>query len=164
MKYHSLIIVNFLIFIGINLHADEYIIDKSKNISNIRNGVKYTQKIYILKKKNQLMQNSINGASSSSNNTNSSSTIKYMYKNGNKFNSKSEIMLKLDSSSEDKISYIEQTYNITMIRKMNSGDYLFKNPNSSDANTLDIMQLLLNDENINIKRVNPNMRLNMHSL
>jgi hypothetical protein len=109
-----------------------------------------------MKKKNQMMVNSADESSDSTSNI-----THYMYKNGNKFDSKSQIMIKLSDSSQDKIDYIEDKYNLRLIRKLNSGDYLFENLGDD---TLHTMEELLNDNQIQIKRINPNMQLNMNSL
>jgi len=130
--------------------AGDSIKEKVK-IKNIRNGYVYNQEIYVLK--------DLNVTEPSSMITKSTQHIThYAFANGNRFNSKSEIMVKFKSPIHIDIESIEKKYHLKLKRKMNSGDYLFENLGD---NTLDIINLLLTDEPDNIERVSPNMILNM---
>ena len=126
-------------------------IKETVKLKDVRNGTVYTQELYILKDSNETQAGVIV--------TDPNQTLTYYaFANGNKFNSKSEIMIKFNSDSNINIEDIESKYNLKLKRKMNSGDYLFEN---LGANTLDTINLLLKDESSNIKRISPNMIFNM---
>ena len=128
-------------------------IKETIKIKNIRNGKVYTEKIYVLKDSNKTEEGM--GVQSTTENI-----TQYAFSNGNKFNSKSKIMIKF-KSKDIKIEKIEKKYHLKLKRKMNSGDYLFENKN---GNTLNIINLLLKDEASNIERVSPDMILNMKAM
>jgi len=130
--------------------AGDSIKEKVK-IKNIRNGYVYNQEIYVIEDSNVTEPSSMSIQSTQH-------ITHYAFANGNRFNSKSEIMVKFKSTSHIDIESIEKKYHLKLKRKMNSGDYLFENLGN---NTLDIINLLLTDESANIERVSPNMILNM---
>jgi hypothetical protein len=142
MRKHIRIIA--IILIISTLSAKEKV-----EIQEIRNGRVYSQEIYII-------ENSTTRPSEMS--TQSSENIThYLFANGNEFNSKSKIMIKFNSDDVD-IKEIESKYNLRLKRKMNSGDYLFEN---LGEDTLSTINLLLKEKSSKIKRVSPNMILNM---
>jgi len=114
-------------------------------IKNIRNNIVYSQDIYIIED---------SGMTPQSGNT----LTRYAFANGNKFNSKSDIMIKFKNPNSVNIGDIESRYNLRVKRKMNSGDYLFENIGGDIVNVMN--SLLENDSSI-IERVSPNMILNM---
>ncbi|OPX26865.1 MAG: hypothetical protein B1H07_03390 [Campylobacteraceae bacterium 4484_166] len=131
------------------------IFDKNETIKEVklkttRNGIVSSKKVFVLKNKNEnkIKTNSTNNI------------INYGFSNGDKFNSKSKIIVKFANKKID-INYIEHKYNLKYIRKMNSGDHIFEN---TSGNTLYIINNMLDDKSINIKRINPNMILNIKPL
>ncbi|MBA1420060.1 MAG: hypothetical protein FAF03_04155 [Epsilonproteobacteria bacterium] len=124
-------------------------IEKKIKMKNIRNTKVFTQEIYVLKTKNtsdKILAKTLN-----------KDIVYYAYPNGNKFNSRSDIMVKFNQHDVN-IEEIEYKYDLKLIRKMNSGDFLFKN---LDGNTLEKINLILQDETLKVKRILPNMKLNM---
>lgn len=89
------------------------------------------------------------------------SITQYTFANGNKFHSKSKIMIKFKSSSHIDMKAFERKYHLKLIRKMNSGDYLFKN---MDGDTLNIINTILADNSVQIERIMPNLILNVMPL
>ena len=81
---------------------------------------------------------------------------KYKYSNGDTFTSKSDIMIKFTNTPN--IKYIENKYHLKLIRKMSSGDYLFKN---LKGNTLDIINNINQDKSLKLQRISPNKILNI---
>ncbi|HHB94108.1 MAG TPA: hypothetical protein ENK88_03095 [Campylobacterales bacterium] len=151
-------IITVMLLIG-TLYAKNQIMDiagdsiKEKvKIKNIRNGHVYNQEIYVIEDSNKT-ESSTMGVQS-----NQQHITHYAFANGNRFDSKSEIMVKFKSESHIDIENIEKKYHLKLKRKMNSGDYLFEN---LGANTFDIINLLITDEANSIERVSPNMILNM---
>ena len=117
---------------------------KTVKIQNIKNGKQFSQEVFIvespLKKTNSI-----------------TNTIEYAFANGNKFNSKSKIMIKFKNESVN-TKMIESQYGLNFERKMSSGDYLFTN---KSGNTLDIINMVIKNESANILRISPNLILNM---
>jgi len=121
-------------------------IEKKSKMFSIKNSHKISEDIYVIKKDKSI------GA------LNQDDTIYYAYPNGSRFDSKSEIMIKFENPKSVDISYVETKYGLKFVRKMNSGDFLFKN---LDGDTLDKIGLISDDEIFKIKRIFPNMQLNM---
>ena len=89
------------------------------------------------------------------------SYTKYSDLSGHQFTSNSDIIIKFFEKNID-IKYIESTYSLKFKRIMTSGDYIFIN--NSDVDTIRIIDLLLSDKNIKIKRLMPDFTMNMNSL
>ena len=70
-------------------------------------------------------------------------------------------MIKFKSSSHIDMKAFERKYHLKLIRKMNSGDYLFKN---MDGDTLNIINTILADNSVQIERIKPNLILNVMPL
>jgi hypothetical protein len=128
-------------------------IEKKIKMKNIRNGRVFTQEVYILKTKNV--------SNTMSTNLLNQDIVYYAYSNGSKFNSKSDIMIKFYNQIDVNIEDIEYKYGLKLIKKMNSGDFLFKN---LDGDTVEKIASLIQDITLKIKRVLPNMKLNMKPL
>ena len=125
-------------------------INKKIKIKSIRNGIVSTQDIYTLKpKQDGVSTNSLD-----------QSIVYYAYPNGDRFNSKSNLMIKFNDKDID-IETIEQQYGLKLIRKMNSGDYLFK---IIDGDVVNIINSLIQDKSLKIKRIKPNVKLNVKPL
>ncbi len=128
-------------------------IKKKIKIQNIRNGKVFTQEIYILKAKdsqNKTLTKSMQ-----------QDRLYYVYPNGDRFNSKSDIMVKFYNDKDIDIKEIEDRYGLKLIRKMNSGDFLFKN---IKGDTLNKINSLLRDKAQKIKRIKPNIKPNIKPL
>ena len=152
MKIFNLLLATALLTGTLYAKKEKMLIDtnsikNSVKMTNIRNGIVYNEKVYILKD----MQK-----------TASASTLtQYAFSDGRTFNSKSEIMIKFNKDTNVNINEIEQTYHLEFIRKMNSGDYLFKN---SANTTLETINSILNDKSSDIERISPNVIFNMKPL
>lgn len=117
---------------------------KEVNLTNIRNGMIYSKEIQIVKS-TTLNENNLD-----------TELIHYEFSNGNKFHSKSMIMIKFRGTVN--IQEIEDTYQLKLVRKMNSGDYLFQN---NSRNTLDTINKVIDEISFNIERISPNLTLNV---
>jgi len=122
-------------------------IQKTVKIKTVKDGVVYTKKLYILKGNNK---NNIN-----------SDIENYAFSDGNKFNSNSDLMIKFIKNTKIDIQNFSKKYNLKLKKKMNSGDYLFENINGNILNTI---ELIIKNEHTKIKRILPNMILNMKPL
>lgn len=122
-------------------------IQKTVKIKTVKDGVVYTKKLYILKGNNK---NNIN-----------SDIENYAFSDGNKFNSNSDLMIKFIKNTKIDIQNFSKKYNLKLKKKMNSGDYLFENINGNILNTI---ELIIKNEHTKIKRIFPNMILNMKPL
>ena len=109
-------------------------------ISSIQNGIVKQHRVYTV---NDTKIQSLGKSPGSD------TVTQYIFANGNKFNSKSKIMIKFKSESKINIKALESKYHLKFIRKMNSGDYLFKN---MDGDTLDIVNAVLADNSLQIER------------
>ena len=93
--------------------------------------------------------------------TNSANT-QYSDSSGNQFNSKSDIIIKFENQNDVDIEYIESKYGLKYKREMTIGDIIFEN--DSDTDTLEIINNMVEDESLNIKRIMPNLIFNMNKL
>ena len=123
-------------------------IQETVKIQNVKHGKIVTQDVYILKSTSQVQK------------TSAIPLIQYAYTDGRTFTSKSKIMIKFKNDSMN-ISDIESKYNLKLQRKMNSGDYLFQNLN---ADTLKVINTLLDGEAIHIKNITPDVILNVEAM
>jgi lipopolysaccharide export LptBFGC system permease protein LptF len=131
--------------------------NKKKNISTNNNEDAVSKKQIIYTKKNGKMTNEdIRESTITVKSNNAEQKINYKYKNGDKFHSKSDIMIKFNSVVN--IQSIENKYNLKLKRKMNSGDYLFEN---ISGNTLNIINEIVEDNTLDIQRITPNKILNI---
>ncbi len=128
------------------LHLPSNVLKKSV-LKIVRNG-KMTEKIvYTIRKDN--INNRVQ---------NSEKIQYYAYSNGQEFNSKSNIMIKFKNNKKVDLSQIEVKYALKLIRKMNSGDYLFKN---TEGDTLEKIGKISQDRDLDIKKISPDLKLNM---
>ncbi len=160
MKKSTIIIISILFTTA--LVAKDRTINRVKGdfqdrvkISNIRNGIVYQEQVYTLKKVST-MQSAGKTLNSSDN-----GITHYTFANGNKFNSKSMILIKFNQDSHVNVEEIASKYHLKFIRKMNSGDYLFEN---REGDTLRIINTILTDESSRIERISPNLILNVKPL
>jgi hypothetical protein len=126
---------------------DKNLVKESLKMTTVHNGVVSQKNVYVMK---------VSTKSAAAKNA-----VEYFLPNGNKFNSKSEIMVKFKKGEKVDIDAIEQKYQLKLIRKMTSGDYLFKN---IGGNTLDTINTFLKDEASKVERISPDMILNMKPL
>ncbi len=89
-------------------------------------------------------------------------TTEYFDNSGNKFNSKSDIIVKFTNSNEVNIQDIESKYGLRFKRKMTIGDFIFEN--TGTINTLEIINFMIEDNELNIKRIMPNLVFSMYKL
>lgn len=81
---------------------------------------------------------------------------------GSKFSSSSDIIVKFKNTDMVNIADIEAKYGLKFIRKMTIGDVVFKNIGVND--TLMIINLMIENIDLNIVRIMPDMVFNMHQL
>ncbi len=86
----------------------------------------------------------------------SSGVKNYVYKNGAKFNSRSDILIKFKQNIN--IKKFETKYNLKFKRNLTSGDILFEN---ISGDTLVIINEILNENHDKIIRIMPNRLLNV---
>jgi hypothetical protein len=150
----SIVLISVLIAKNKPMHIPNNAIPNKVKISDIKNGIIKQERIYKINKSKIQSFGKIN------NNTNDT-IIEYTFANGNKFNSKSKIIIKFRSGTTIDVKKLEKKYHLKFIRKMNSGDYLFKN---MDGNTLNIINAIVADESLKIERISPNLILNVHPI
>ncbi len=80
----------------------------------------------------------------------------YSYKDGSRFNSKSEILIKFKENID--IKTIETNYNLKFKNSLPTGDMLFENMGLDSLLTIN---KIINDMPQNIIRIQPNKTLNM---
>ncbi len=80
----------------------------------------------------------------------------YIYRDGSKFNSKSDILIKFKNSIN--IEKIETEYSLKFKKTLPTGDILFEN---IGADSLLTINKIIHDMPQNIKRIQPNKTLNM---
>ncbi len=67
-------------------------------------------------------------------------------------------MIKFKNNKKVDLSQIEVKYALKLIRKMNSGDYLFKN---TEGDTLEKIGKISQDRDLDIRKISPDLKLNM---
>jgi hypothetical protein len=85
----------------------------------------------------------------------------YTLPDGSVFHAKSEIMIKFKKGVRVDIAALEEKYGLKLVRKMRSGDYLFKN---EGTDTLKTINTISKEKTSEIERISPNLRLNMKPL
>ncbi|MCB4743359.1 MAG: hypothetical protein LGB07_04350 [Sulfurovum sp.] len=121
-------------------------------ISTIRNGIIAEKMVYPAKKVDLLQHTQ---------STSIEKPTEYLFSDGTKFNSKSHIMIKFNKGKEANIKELEQNYHLKLIRKMTSGDFLFK---IIRGDTLQAINAILKEESDKIERISPNISFNMKPL
>ncbi len=145
MKYISILFI--VIFLGGCQKANGA---KLLQIQSIKNGKVVAKKIHI---------KSVAGATrykTSSNDTTATKVKNYIYQDGSKFNSKSDILIKFKDDIETK--EFETKYNLKFKKKLTTGDMVFENRGLDSLLTIN---KIINDMPNNIKRIQPNKVLNM---
>jgi len=131
-----------------NIEIDQSTISKTVKIQNIKHGKVFSNNVFVLKPTVNTTENS---------NKTLNTVVQYAFSNGNTFTSQSDILVKFNTENVN-VKDIEQKYGLKLIRKMNSGDYLFKNIGND---TLDTVNALLQNEATNIQRITPDLSLNV---
>ena len=131
-----------------NMEIDQSTISKTVKIQNIKHGKVFSNDVFVLKPTVNTTENS---------NKTLNTVVQYAFSNGNKFTSQSDILVKFNTENVN-VKDIEQKYGLKLIRKMTSGDYLFKNIGND---TLDTVNALLQNEATSIQRITPDLSLNV---
>ena len=127
------------------MEIDKNSIVQTVKIQKIKKGKIFSRDVFVLK------------PAVSSLSKGKDSVIHYAFENGNKFTSKSKIMIKFNSENVD-MNTLKKKYHLTLIRKMNSGDYLFS---QDGANTLDTINTLIQNESAQITTITPSLVFNV---